>query len=242
MMEKKPLAVQRCNVTDQIFQLLKEKIVQGVWLPGDRIPSENDLARDFSVSRMSVRMALQKLVALELLEVKNGGGYFVKDFTFRDVVAHVSGMMLHNISYEDFNQFRALVEIHSLELLRKKSVHPRDLKRLTEHCDAMRKAMEQNDPQAFALADYQFHRLICELSGNGLFVYSYDLLGPLFLEYLSQHYDETKLTPSIRNLLPQGDNHYATALAQHENIICAIREGRIDDAMAIVSQFTHQTF
>ncbi len=230
--------VRRLSVMDQLYGLLKEKIERNEWLPGDRLPSENELAKTYGVSRMSVRMALQKLVALELLEVKNGGGYFVKDFQFRKVVEHVSGMMLHNIDYEDFNQFRALIEVQSLELLRGKALRPRDLKTMSDCCQAMDAAARARDPEAFARADYEFHRQICLMSGNGMFVYSYELVGPLFLEYLSQHYDADKLVPPIRDAAP-GVDYYADAVRYHEEIVQALRSGDIQRAKEIVACFTH---
>lgn len=45
---------------------------------GGKIPSENELAQQFGVSRVTVRNALQKLSALELLETRFGEGSFVR--------------------------------------------------------------------------------------------------------------------------------------------------------------------
>ena len=59
--------ISRDSISDQVFVQMKEQILEGEWKPGEKIPSENELARQFGVSRVTVRNALQKLSALELL-------------------------------------------------------------------------------------------------------------------------------------------------------------------------------
>lgn len=241
MMEKKSEKIQHQNVTDQVYYALKLKIEKNEWLPGDRLPSENDLAQTYGVSRMSVRMALQKLVAFGMLEVKNGGGYSVKDFEFSHVVEHISGMMLHNIDYDDFNSFRSLIEIQSLEVLNGKNLKPQDLKKLTECCREMKRAADRRDAEAFANADYDFHRQICAMSGNGMFVYSYELIGPLFMEYLEQHYEREPFHTAEKAKVDSIDAYYSDAVKYHEQIVEDIRQGNIQKAQDIIRQFTHVT-
>ena len=64
--------ISRDSISDQVFAQMKEQILRGEWPPGEKIPSENELARQFGVSRITVRNALQKLCALELLETHFG--------------------------------------------------------------------------------------------------------------------------------------------------------------------------
>lgn len=70
--------INKVNVSEQVFSQLKKAIVEGVWKPGDKIPSENELASSFGVSRMTVRQSLQKLIALGLIETKLGDGSYVR--------------------------------------------------------------------------------------------------------------------------------------------------------------------
>ena len=48
---------------DEVYENLLNKIVNKEWKIGDRIPSENALCKEYGVSRVSVRAALQKLQA-----------------------------------------------------------------------------------------------------------------------------------------------------------------------------------
>ena len=56
-------SIKKEMLTDQIYSTLKEMILSGQWPEGYRLPSEPELAAQFGVSRMSLRMALQKLQA-----------------------------------------------------------------------------------------------------------------------------------------------------------------------------------
>jgi DNA-binding GntR family transcriptional regulator len=51
--------VKRQGVVDNIFDQLLCNISDQVWPPGGKIPSENELANSFQVSRFSVRTAIQ---------------------------------------------------------------------------------------------------------------------------------------------------------------------------------------
>jgi GntR family transcriptional regulator len=61
----------------QIKELIREKIDNGDWKIGDKIPNELDLAKDFMVSRSTIRQAILELVNEGILTRKKGVGTFV---------------------------------------------------------------------------------------------------------------------------------------------------------------------
>ena len=61
----------------QIHNQIKKDIEAGKWKIGEKIPSERELAENFSVSRMTLRQAIQTLVDEGILERKIGSGTFV---------------------------------------------------------------------------------------------------------------------------------------------------------------------
>lgn len=63
----------------QIKSVLLERIEQGEMRPGDKVPSENQLSEQFSVSRMTARRALTELVDEGILLRAHGVGTFVSD-------------------------------------------------------------------------------------------------------------------------------------------------------------------
>ena len=70
-------------------QLLKN-ISSGSYAKGQKIPTENELAKNFSVSRITVRKALQELEQEGLLVRHQGKGTFITDHSLRRDISHNS--------------------------------------------------------------------------------------------------------------------------------------------------------
>ncbi len=67
------------SVTNTITEKIETMIVEGIFKPGDTLPPERQLARDFSVSRASLRQSLSVLESRGLILSKQGGGNYVCD-------------------------------------------------------------------------------------------------------------------------------------------------------------------
>lgn len=61
----------------QLKEVLEEKIKEGTWKEGDKVPSEKQLMEIYSVSRATVRKALSELMTDGLIFTKQGSGTFV---------------------------------------------------------------------------------------------------------------------------------------------------------------------
>jgi GntR family transcriptional regulator len=61
----------------QLKHILLAQIDGGIYKNGDRLPSENELAKQYKISRHVVRQALKDLVAEGRVVVQQGTGYFV---------------------------------------------------------------------------------------------------------------------------------------------------------------------
>jgi GntR family histidine utilization transcriptional repressor len=64
----------------QIKQFIVDKIRSGMWQENQRVPSENELSTQFSVSRMTARRALSELTEAGILTRSQGLGTFVASF------------------------------------------------------------------------------------------------------------------------------------------------------------------
>ena len=96
-MEIKP--IRKVNVGEMVFNQLQDLLIRGEWKPGDRLPSENELAELFHVSRITVRQALQKLSAMGLIETRLGEVSFVRKVDASESMnALVSTLYLDNAS------------------------------------------------------------------------------------------------------------------------------------------------
>lgn len=166
-----------------VFNLIAEDIANFRYLPGDKLPSENDLSAQYGVSRVTIRAALNMLSALGLIETRTGGGSYVKKFRFSDVTNLTAKVMVNQTTYSDITEYRGLLEKASIERLRFIPSLPSDYKYLEKCCEQMEQAFAKRCKADLAKADFNFHRKICQMSGNSMFVFSYDMLRSIMLEY-----------------------------------------------------------
>ena len=84
-MKTKPLDSDK-DLSQQIAEAIRETIISGDLISDARLPSEADLADNFGVSRPTVREALKRLAAQNLIRTQRGatGGAFVNRLTFED--------------------------------------------------------------------------------------------------------------------------------------------------------------
>jgi GntR family transcriptional regulator len=62
----------------QLADILLERIRSGLYLPGQMIPSETGLAKQYRIGRPTVRQAMDTLVQKGVIQRKRGAGTFVK--------------------------------------------------------------------------------------------------------------------------------------------------------------------
>jgi DNA-binding GntR family transcriptional regulator len=88
------------SITDQVYHIIKEKILLTELHLGDQI-NPRELAEEFRVSIMPVRDALRKLVNEGLVVNKSRVGFFVRSFTQEEIT--------------DIMEMRMLYELYSLD-------------------------------------------------------------------------------------------------------------------------------
>jgi len=82
----------------ELKNYLKQQIIMGRIKAGERIPSENKLCNDFSLSRHTVRKAISLLVSEGYLYTEQGLGTYVKDRSIRRTESHNIGVLTTYIS------------------------------------------------------------------------------------------------------------------------------------------------
>jgi GntR family transcriptional regulator len=105
----------------QLQRILEANIASGEWAPGQRIPSENELNRQFGLSRMTVRGVLNKLAADDLVIRVPGKGTYVATQKINAVSPAYKGIR---------EQLEALGYSTSTELLSTELATPREDVRL----------------------------------------------------------------------------------------------------------------
>ncbi|OHB58341.1 MAG: hypothetical protein A2Y07_08580 [Planctomycetes bacterium GWF2_50_10] len=78
----------------QLYQILREPIMSGMYRPGTRIPTEAELTKLYGVSRVTVRRALQELATEGLIEGRKSQGTFVR--TGANILAKHRYLFVHD--------------------------------------------------------------------------------------------------------------------------------------------------
>ena len=67
----------------QVDNIIRQRLIDNVWKPGEALPSEMQLAAELDVSQGTVRKALNDMVSENLLFRRQGLGTFVSEHTER---------------------------------------------------------------------------------------------------------------------------------------------------------------
>ncbi|MGW1626656.1 FadR/GntR family transcriptional regulator, partial [Streptomyces sp. NPDC002172] len=79
-------APQKGTVTQRAIERIKAMIAEGRLEPGQRLPTERDLAAQLGMSRSSMREAIRALTVLGVLEARHGSGIYVTQLEAGDLL------------------------------------------------------------------------------------------------------------------------------------------------------------
>ena len=123
------MRIKKVSASEQVCEAIQEQISGGVWRVGDKLPSESELAQKFGVNRLTVRMALQKLNALGIVETRTGSGTFVIEFDFEGYLKTASRFFEQSGMMQNVTEFRNHIEIECARLAMERAT-PEDLAEL----------------------------------------------------------------------------------------------------------------
>ncbi len=161
-------STQKQNVVNDVFEQLRQKLIDENWAPGSRLPSEQELCNMLNVSRVSVRSAVQRLRDLGIVITRQGSGsYISEDFTPQTLNNRLRPVM--NLSKEEFHDmmvFRQTVEFKCMELA---VVYATTEDILSIEQALNRMLVNKNDYKKYSEADFDFHLAIAKASKNKVF-------------------------------------------------------------------------
>jgi DNA-binding FadR family transcriptional regulator len=160
---------------DNAMARVRELIVRQDLKAGERLPGERQLAVRFRLSRGTVREALQFLAALNLVEIRHGGGCFVRE-TEGLHSGWVHWVKQHRARVLETLEVRLCCEVFAAELAARRA-RPADLARLVEALREMKAASDSQDTPAFVQSDVDFHAALMNIAGNGTLRELVDALG-----------------------------------------------------------------
>jgi GntR family transcriptional repressor for pyruvate dehydrogenase complex len=150
--------------SERIGEQLRALIASGTIAPGEKLPSENELARAMQVSRPVVREALRGLAMMGIVESRQGGGCFVTDLTPSRLMEPLAFyLQLRDYSLDELFRARTLID-SGISADAARNATPTQRARLEEM--AHHGLDLTDDPVGFRVLDAQFHGLISDASGN----------------------------------------------------------------------------
>ncbi|MDH3634848.1 MAG: FadR family transcriptional regulator [Gammaproteobacteria bacterium] len=165
-------AIVKASISKQIAEQLRAAIVAGQFKIGQRLPTEDELAQRYGVSRPSVREALKRLAAQNLVRARRGptGGNFVVQPSYAELAESLSGAAtllvgMGALGIEEIIEARRALQGSCLELA---AVNANE-----SHIQNIEAALiRQQDPgisdEAFCQADVAFHRALVDATENGM--------------------------------------------------------------------------
>ncbi|MDO4261173.1 MAG: FCD domain-containing protein [Eubacteriales bacterium] len=159
------------SVVQQVIDCLTEAMLNRQLRPGDKIPTEAELADNLGVGRNSIREAVKILVYLGVLEIRRAEGTFVcEGFSESMIDPMIYGIILDKEdSYANLMELREMMEVGVMQLAMQK-VQEDELKELKRKLDRMHEEIRKgpdNVENAF-WADNDFHDTISDIGKNPL--------------------------------------------------------------------------
>ncbi|BDG60205.1 FadR/GntR family transcriptional regulator [Caldinitratiruptor microaerophilus] len=176
--------IRRVRTYEEVVERLLEAVRSGELRPGDRLPSERDLAGTFGVSRPVLRQALTVLERAGVVEIRPGSGAFVRPGTPAAKGRALELMLLPDgYTLYDLLEARRALEAEAARLAAERRT-PEDLDRIRAAHAAFRERLAL-DGHTVA-EDFAFHYAIARAAGNAVFTHLMGSLASLFVEGLSR--------------------------------------------------------
>ena len=207
---------------EEISAEIKRLIFKGTLKPGDRLPSETELANQFGVGRQTIREALRLLELSGFISMQKGGagGPLIVDTVLNSIGnSFLDAFHMRGISVDELTSAR--LEIEKM-VLRAACAHAgeQDIKALRENVLSARKKTDRHE-HAFE-ENILFHKLLTRASGNHVFI--------VVMESIMT------VVGHFRSLLEIDLELSRKAVEEHELIVQALVKHDVDRALLILER------
>ena len=211
------------SITQQVEYELTEAIRNGKYLPGNKIPTENELCEIFNVSRTSIREAVKKMSARGIVDVKRGSGVYVSEMSIKNASE------ILNLFFELSSDKNIILQTINTRLILEPALASQAaIHRNNNHLDLLKNNMIEmrqcalDDKKREAELDNDFHRILLSIVNNKVLEL---LLNPMF-NLIPKFKTAVYVKPIAGKLLKEKN----IMLDYHENILQAIIQKDSDKA------------
>lgn len=213
--------IEDLNRIDLIEKRIKEYILKNKLRPGDKLPTEEQLAAALQVGRTAVRETFRRLEALGVVESYQGFGRVVREFNFDPILNGLSyGLVFHGHNIMQLLEIRkALDDFFIRDAIQ--NLQAEDVARLEAIVQRMIEGGSDN--ANFYQQDHDFHALLYERCGNPLAAQLFEITWKVRLHASDYHMAISEIQPGT--------------VAEHATILAAIKQR--DVALAREMLLTH---
>lgn len=202
---------------------IRRLIIQGIFKPGDRLPSENEMARQFKVGRQTVREALRLLELSGFITIQQGGGG--GPIVSNTTLASLSNSLIHaiqmkNVTIEELTLARLEIEKLVMPYV-VENASEQDIEGLRENIVAGRDRLALGAMATRENVD--FHVLLARASRNNVFVIVVEAIMAVVAGFVTR--------------IPQTLLASERVLKEHEEILQAVIMG--DKSLAASRMESH---
>lgn len=181
--------IRQPKLSDVIEQRLEHLIFEGTLRPGEKLPPERELAKQFDVSRPSVREAIQTLEAKGLLSRRQGGGTFVQKQMWQSFSDPLAELLAGNPE----SQFDLLETRHALEGIAAYYAALRgtdeDLERIRQSYELIKNAQQTGDIDTESDAVLQYQLIVTEAAHNVVILHLLRCMVPMLEQNIRQNFE-----------------------------------------------------
>ena len=208
-------SIRRNKVYEEVARQLERMILKKLH-PGDKLPSERELAETLGVSRSSIRDAIRSLELIGLVEPRQGSGTVVREISADTVMNPLTNVLRHKVELvTELIDFRKMLEP---PLSARAATHATE-DELAEMEEILHRQETRFRAGELAIEeDSEFHYAIAMASGNSVVLKVLDVLMDLLRDTRE------------RSLQTEGRPH--KSLAGHRKILAAIKKRDAEAAKA----------
>lgn len=200
------------KVYEVVIDEIQQQIINGTLNRGDKLPTERVLAEQLGVSRTSVREAMRALEVLGIVQVKQGGGNYIKDRFDDALVEPLSLMFMLNESHpKEIVDLRKIIEVESAYRAAER-ITDEEIEELRGVIQQLRQRTKDKDEAMSVAYDKAFHYSICRIADNFLFSNILNMLSNLM----------DSLIEDARGIILLKEENQEILIKQHEKIFTAL--------------------
>ncbi len=213
----KPL--KRKSRQEYVMEQIQDLIIQNALKPNDYLPSEIEMAQALNVSRSTVREALRRLETMGIVDISHGERPRVSTLNLeRFLDALRMFMVIDKDEFIDLMELRKILEIGAVDIVIDK-LTPEHAENLKRYIEIMKENID--DPEVFALNDFNFHLELIKATENFLLHKLMDIVGVALLK-----------VQRITSRFPSSK----TAIPHHEAILDALLKRDKNKAKKILTE------